>query len=111
MLSKRQQGGAQFFPYMKKILLRPVDRGRKGEFMKKPKIEIRANGINPDEEQGKIFTVFYKEKLIFKKPTIELFISYAEAYRRYKELQGKTKALCLMVQDRRGEEQKILHNY
>lgn len=79
--------------------------------MKKNKIDIKANGINPDEEEGKIFTVFYKEKAIFKKPTIELFLSYVEAYRRYKELQGKTKALCLMVQYRRGEEQKILHNY
>ena len=77
--------------------------------MKKQKIDVRANGINPDEEKGEIFTVFYKEKLIFKKPTIELFLSYEEAYRRYKEMQGKTKALCLMVQDRRGEPQKVLH--
>lgn len=76
--------------------------------MKKPKIEIIANGVNPDEETGKIFTVFYKEKLIFKKPTIELFLSYEDAYSRYTELQGKTKALCLMVQDRRKEPQKIL---
>ena len=76
--------------------------------MKKPKIDIIANGVNPDEETGKIFTVFYKEKGFFKKPKIELYLSYCEAYRRYKDLAGKVKARCMMVQYKRGEPQKIL---
>ena len=82
---------------------------KKTKFKKIPKLDIRANGINPDEEKGRIFTVFYKEKAIFKKPVIELFLSYVEAYKRYKSLAGKVKARCLMVEYERGTGHNVLH--
>lgn len=75
------------------------------------KLNVINNGINPDEETGTIFTVFYK-KGIFKKAEISFHLSYCEAYQRYLLLKnGNPFALALLRQTERGGEQEALHQF